>query len=147
MLFLYGVNQLMSQRSYMGLAYLKDKLHSTSGFEFNLEWNLNVCVFQKSQITRATSASAFWEFLKTRDCKLISNWMRKTWLLINILENWVRYRGPIKNLFENVRIPENARKSSVHLWQPSGIKFRKFSEIFGPSSGDLLFSGNVQKLR
>ena len=46
--------------------------------------NLHEWVFQKAEIARAASASAISAFWKTRKCKLISNWTRKTvWLLIN----------------------------------------------------------------
>ena len=55
--------------------------------------NLHKCVFQKSQIARAASASAIWDFWKTHECKLIPKWTTKTvWLLTkNIHEK--SYRG------------------------------------------------------
>ena len=44
--------------------------------------NLHEWVFQQAEIARAATASAISAFWKTHLCKLISNWMRKTVLLL-----------------------------------------------------------------
>ena len=85
-------------------------------FGFNLALICTSVFLKKSQIARATSVSAIWDFWKTRECKLIPYWTRKTvWLLINNIH------GKICRGFEWPEVFEDFRKCSQSFWSRSKI--------------------------
>ena len=94
-------------------------------FWVQFEINLHEWVFQKVKIARAASANAIPTFWKTHKCKLISNWTRKTVLLLinNIkMKNFV-WRKCRKIFFEDIHF--------FFIWENSFQIFHtKFSSSF-----------------